>query len=88
MDSSILSTGELQWDWKPSFIPLQDTTLLNFHNLPVFDTIAEVSRCTKFLISRVHNGDFWLDKAYPIHIEDIHNFISLSMEGKDVTQGF
>jgi hypothetical protein len=30
----------------------------------------------------------WLDKAYPIHIKYIHKLISLSMEGKDVTQGF
>jgi hypothetical protein len=30
----------------------------------------------------------WLDKAYPIHVEDIHKLTGLSMEGKDVTQGF
>jgi hypothetical protein len=29
-----------------------------------------------------------LDKAYPIHVDDIHKMTGLSMEGQDVTQGF
>jgi hypothetical protein len=59
-----------------------------FCDLPVFGTTREVARCTKFLISRVHNGTLWLDKAYIIHVEDIHKLMGLSMDGKYVSQGF
>jgi hypothetical protein len=88
MDCMALPSGELQWQWKPSYLPLWDSTMMNLCDLLVFGTTGEVARCTKFLISSVHNGCLWLDKAYPIHVEDIHKLTGLSMEGKDVSQGF
>jgi hypothetical protein len=29
-----------------------------------------------------------LDRKYPIHVDDIHQLIGLSMEGEDVSKGF
>jgi hypothetical protein len=29
-----------------------------------------------------------LDRQYPIHVEDIHKHIGLSLKGKDVSKGF
>jgi hypothetical protein len=61
---------------------------MNFHDLSVFGTTKEVSRCTKFLISQVHNDFFWMENAYPIHVVEIHKLRGLSMDGKYVSQGF
>ena len=59
---------------------------MNLHDLKVFKTIGEVVRCTKFLISYVHNGALWLEKAYPIHVDDIHQLKGISMEGEDISK--
>jgi hypothetical protein len=73
---------------KPEFINLLNSTIMNLRDLPVFDTIGEVARCIKFLIKRVHDRILWLDRQYPIHAEDIHQLIGLSLEGEDVSKGF
>jgi hypothetical protein len=83
-----LPDGSFQWQWKQSFLPLHDNTLMNLWDLPVFDTTGEVTKCTKFLISRVHNDTLWLDKGYPIHVEDIHQLTGLSMTGQNVSDDF
>jgi hypothetical protein len=61
---------------------------MNLRDLPVFGTTGEVSRCTKFLIRRVHNKSMWMDRRYPIHIEDIHHVNGLSLEGEDMSKVF
>jgi hypothetical protein len=61
---------------------------MNLRDLPIFGTTGEVVRCTKFLISRVHNRSLYLDKRYPIHAEYIHQLNGLSFKGEDVSKGF
>jgi hypothetical protein len=61
---------------------------MNLMDLPIFKTTGEVARCTKFLISRVHDRRMWLDRRYLIHAEDIHQLTRLSLEGEDVSKGF
>jgi hypothetical protein len=73
---------------KSEFINLYNYTIMNLRDLPVFDTLGEVARCTKFLISRVHDRSLWMDRKYPIHVEDIHQRTGLSIEGEDVSKGF
>ena len=65
-----------------------NSTIMNLIDLPVFDTTGDIARCTKFLISRVHDQSLWLDKRYPIHARDIQQLTGLSFEGKDVSKGF
>jgi hypothetical protein len=36
----------------------------------------------------VHDISLWLDRQYPIHAEDIHQHIGLSLKGEDVSKGF
>ena len=62
--------GGMQFMPKPKFINLFNSTIMNLRDLPVFGTIGEVARCTKFFISRVHDKILWLDMRYPIHAED------------------
>jgi hypothetical protein len=78
----------MQFMPKPEFINLFNSTIMNLRDLPVFGTTGEVARCTKFLISRVHDRSLWLDRRYPIHTEDIHQLTGLSIEGEDVSKGF
>ena len=73
---------------KMKFINLFNSTIMNIRDLPVFDTTGDVARCTKFLISRVHDKSLWLDKRYPIHAEDIHKLTRMSFKGEDVSKGF
>jgi hypothetical protein len=80
--------GGMQFMPKPEFVNLFNSTIMNLRDLPVFGTTGEVARCTKFLISRVHDRSLWLDKRYPIHAEDIHQLTGLSFEGEDVSKGF
>jgi hypothetical protein len=80
--------GGMQFVPKPDFINLFNSTIMNLRDLPVFGTTGEVARCTKFLISRVHDKSLWLDRRYPIHAEDIHQLTGLSLEGEDVSKGF
>jgi hypothetical protein len=61
---------------------------MNLRDLPVFGTTGEIARCTKFLISRVHDRSLWLDKRYPIHAKDIQQLTGLSSQGEDVSKGF
>lgn len=83
-----LPRGELAAQWKPEFEPLRASTLTNLLDLPVFGTTGEAGRCTRFLISRVHGNSLWLEREYPIHVDDIHQLTGLSMEGEDVTKAF
>jgi hypothetical protein len=64
--------GEVQFIPYLEFINMLKSTIMNLRYLPVFKTTGEVARCTKFLISRVHDKSLWIDRRYPIHIEDIH----------------
>jgi len=84
MDHMALLTKKLQWYCKFSYLPLQDSTLMNLCDFPVFGTIEDVSWYTNFFIRWVHNDSLWLYKAYPIHVDEIHKMNGLSMEGKDV----
>ena len=61
----------MQFVPKSDFINLINSTITNLRDLPVFGTTSEVARCTKFMISRVHDKSLWLDKWYAIHVEDI-----------------
>jgi hypothetical protein len=78
----------MQFVPKSDFINLFNSTIMNLRDLPVFGTTGEVARCTKFLISRVHDRSLWLDKRYPIHVEDIQQLTGLSSQGEDVSKGF
>jgi hypothetical protein len=60
---------------------------MNLRDLLVFGTTGEIARCMKFLISKVHDRSLWLDKWYPIHVEDIQQLTILSSQGKDVLKG-
>jgi hypothetical protein len=80
--------GGMQFVPKEDFINLFNSTIMNLRDLPVFGTTGEVARCTKFLISRVHDRSLWLDKWYPIHAEDIQQLTGLSSQGEDVSKGF
>jgi hypothetical protein len=73
---------------KPKFINLFNSTIMNLRDLLVFSTTGEVAQCTKFLINRVHDKKFWLDRRYSIHAEDIHRLNGLSHKGEDVSKGF
>ena len=80
--------GGMQFVPEEDFINLFNLTIMNLRYLPVFGTTCEIARCTKFLISRVHERILWLDKQYPIHVEDIHQLTGLSFKGEDVSKGF
>lgn len=62
--------------------------LINLRSLPVFGTQLTAMQCTKLLANRMHGGSLWLDKEYPIHIEDIHRLIGLSTRGNVVARAF
>jgi hypothetical protein len=81
-------TGDMHFIPKKEFINLFNSTIMNLRNLPVFGTTNEIVRCTKFLISKVHDISLWLDKRYPLHAQDIQHLIGLSSEGEDVLKGF
>jgi len=34
-------------------------------------------QCTKILANKMHGGSLWLEKEYPIHVDDIHHLIGL-----------
>jgi hypothetical protein len=78
--------GGMQFVMKPNFINLFNSNIMNLRDLPVFDTTGEFARCTKFLISRVHDRSLWLDRRYPIHAKDIHQLKGLSLEGEDISK--
>jgi hypothetical protein len=80
--------GEVKFIPNLDFINLFNSTIMHLRDLPVFGTTGEVARCTRFLIRRVHDKRLWLDKRYPIHVEDIHHLTGLSLEGKDVSKAF
>jgi hypothetical protein len=55
-------TRDMQFVPRKEFINLFNSTIMNLRDLPVFGTTGEIGRCTKFLISRVHDRSLWLDK--------------------------
>jgi hypothetical protein len=68
---SLDEMGGRQFVPNPKFINLFNSTIMNLMDLPVFSTTGEVARCTKSLISRVHDRSLWLDRRYLIHAEEI-----------------
>jgi hypothetical protein len=88
MDYFPLPFGELELQWKTSYVSLRESNLMNLWELPFFGTTGEIAQCTKFLISHKHNSSPWLDREYPIHVHDIHQLTGLSIESEDVTGGF
>ena len=62
----------------PEFRGIQQSTILNLRNLPVFGITGVAMQCTKFLLSRVQNDSLWLGKEIPIHAEDINRLTGLS----------
>ena len=80
--------GGMQVVPKEEFINVFNSTIMNLRDLPVFGTTCEIARCTKFLISNVHDRSLWLYKRYPIHLEDIQQLTGLSSQGEDVSKGF
>jgi hypothetical protein len=85
---SPLPSREVDMERKTPFVLLRESTINNLRGLLVFGTTSKVGHCTKFLISRVHNGSLWLNKEYLIHVEDIHQLTGLLMEPDDGTKGF
>jgi len=45
-------------------------------------------QCTKLLVSRMHGGSLWLDKEYPIHVEDISRLTRLVEGGNALSTVF
>jgi hypothetical protein len=80
--------GGMQFVPEEDFINLFNLTIMNLRYLPVFGTMHEITWCTKFLISRVHDRSLWLDKWYPIHAKEIQQFTGLSSQGEDVLKIF
>jgi hypothetical protein len=80
--------GGMKFVPKPDFINLFNSMIMNLRELPVFGTTGEVARCTKIMISRVHERILWLDRRYPIHAKYIHQLTRLFIEGEDVSKGF
>jgi hypothetical protein len=80
--------GGMQFVPKLDFINLFNYTIKNLGDFPVLGTTGEVVRCTKFLISSLHDRILWLDKRYPIHTEDIHQLTGLSIKDEHVSKGF
>jgi hypothetical protein len=80
--------GGMQFVPKHEFVNLFNLTIMNLIYLPMLGTFGDVVLCTKFLISRVHEISLWLDRRYPIHVEDINQLTRLFLEGEDVSKGF
>jgi hypothetical protein len=78
----------IQFMPKPEFINQFNSTIMNLKDLLVFDTTGDVAQCNKFLINRVHDKSLSLYRKYPIHAEDIHQLIELSLEVEDVSKRF
>jgi len=79
---------EVGTEWNNPYMPLQESTIMNLWYFPVFDTMGDVRHCTNFLISRIHNDSLCLYREYPIHVDDIHHLIDLSIDGDYVTNDF
>lgn len=54
----------------------------------MFDTQFPVMQCTKLLVSRMHGDLLWLDRDYPIHVEDISWLTGLDEVGNAVITAF
>lgn len=57
---------------REDFRRIQRSTLFHLRNLPIFNTQLATMQCKKLLTSRMHGGSLWLDREYPIHVEDIY----------------
>ena len=57
---------------KVGFRGIKKSTLLHLRSFHVFDTTFTTLHCIKLLTSRMHEGSLWLDKEYPIHVDDIY----------------
>lgn len=64
--------GTITTNVKKYFRGLQRSTLINLKSLLMFSTQFVVMQCKNLLASRMHGGLLWLEKEYPIHIDDIH----------------
>jgi len=45
-------------------------------------------QCTKHLVRRMHGGSLWLDKEYPIHVDDIQGLTELSATWNEISTPF
>lgn len=63
---------------KVDFKGSQRSMLTNLRIFLVFGTTLATMQCMKLLISRMHGGSFWLDREYPIHVDDIQRLTGLS----------
>ena len=82
-----LKIGKVITVWKPPFEPLRKYTLVFLRDLAMLDT-QEILKCTKFLIEKVHGHSLWLDRSYPMYLNDIHMLKGLSIEGNNVYSTF
>lgn len=73
---------------KEKFKGLHRSTLLHLRSLHVFGTQFIAMQCTKLLARRMHGGSLWLDKEYPIHVEDISRLTGLFAGGNIVSSTF
>lgn len=64
IESVMREDGSVTIKVKTDFRGIQQSTLLNLRILLVFGTKMETMQCTKLLVSRMHGGLLWLDKAY------------------------
>lgn len=80
--------GQAAARFMPEFRGIQQSTILNLRNLPVFRITGATMQCKKILLSRIQNGSLWMGKEIPIHVEYIHKLTGLSQEGRDVSSAF
>jgi len=73
---------------REEFKGLQRSTILHLRSLLVFGTQFFAMQCTKLLVRKVHGGSLWLDKEYPIHVEDINRLIGLEKGGNAISTAF
>lgn len=73
---------------KEDFKGIQRSTILHLRTLPVFGTQFAMMQCTKLLVRKMHGGALWLDKEYPIHVEDINQLTELAKGGNKVSTAF
>lgn len=67
---------------------MQRLTLLNLRSLSVFETQLAAMKCTKLLASKMHGGSLWLNREYPIHVDNIHCLTGLSAGGNEINTVF
>jgi hypothetical protein len=67
---------------------LEQSGILNLFNIPHFDQSNEVNACIKLLLTCVHGGYLWLDKAIYIDTDLTARITGLPMQGQDPNSMF